>query len=52
MNNISSPSHPLWSILRLTILMVVLTHAGKVWQSTTPNNVWEPGVFGWTEVTT
>jgi hypothetical protein len=25
MNNISSPSHPLWSILRLTILMMVLT---------------------------
>ena len=26
------------------------THAGKRWRSTTANNVWEPGVFGWAEV--
>lgn len=25
-------------------------HNGKVWQSNTDNNVWEPGVFGWDEV--
>jgi hypothetical protein len=22
-------------------------HNGRVWRSTTPNNVWEPGVSGW-----
>lgn len=22
----------------------------SVWQSTTDNNVWEPGVYGWEEV--
>jgi hypothetical protein len=27
-------------------------HNGRIWKSTTPANVWEPGVFGWTEVTT
>lgn len=26
-------------------------HNGKVWQSTIDNNVWEPGVYGWEEVT-
>lgn len=25
------------------------SHKGKHWTSTTPNNVWEPGVFGWEE---
>lgn len=25
-------------------------HNGKTWQSTTDNNVWEPGVYGWEEV--
>lgn len=25
-------------------------HSGKVWESTEDNNVWEPGVYGWTEV--
>lgn len=25
-------------------------HAGKNWESTYNNNVWEPGVFGWVEV--
>ena len=24
---------------------------GKIWISTIDNNVWEPGVYGWTEVT-
>lgn len=27
-----------------------VTNVGKVWESTTPNNHWEPGVFGWVEV--
>lgn len=27
-----------------------VTHNGKIWTSTVDNNVWEPGVFGWTEV--
>lgn len=27
-------------------------HNGKTWQSTTDNNVWEPGVYGWEEVHT
>lgn len=27
-----------------------VAHAGRLWVSTTPANVWEPGVFGWTEV--
>lgn len=28
-----------------------VTHDGKTWQSTLDNNVWEPGVYGWVEVT-
>lgn len=27
-----------------------VTHNGKTWESTIDNNVWEPGVYGWTEV--
>lgn len=27
-------------------------HGGKLWRSTTPNNVWKPGESGWREVTT
>ena len=26
-------------------------HNGKIWESTIDGNVWEPGVYGWTEVT-
>lgn len=26
-------------------------HNGKTWESDHDSNVWEPGVFGWTEVT-
>lgn len=26
-------------------------HAGKVWESLVDANVWEPGVYGWTEST-
>lgn len=29
-----------------------VSHEGKKWVSTTPNNVWEPGAYGWEEVTT
>lgn len=28
-----------------------VTHNGKTWCSDVDNNVWEPGVYGWTEVT-
>lgn len=28
-----------------------VTHKGKTWISTVDNNVWEPGVYGWDEVT-
>lgn len=28
-----------------------VTHNGKTWVSTCDNNVWEPGVYGWDEVT-
>lgn len=28
-----------------------VTHKGKTWVSDVDNNVWEPGVYGWTEVT-
>lgn len=28
-----------------------VSHNGKKWTSDADNNVWEPGVFGWTEVT-
>lgn len=28
-----------------------VTHNNKTWESTCDNNVWEPGVYGWTEVT-
>lgn len=27
-----------------------VTHNGKIWVSDVDNNVWEPGVYGWTEV--
>lgn len=27
-----------------------VTHNGSTWESTSPNNVWEPGVFGWVVV--
>ena len=29
---------------------VKVTHSGKTWESTTPANVWTPGVTGWREV--
>ena len=28
-----------------------VTHNGKTWESTCDGNVWEPGVYGWSEVT-
>lgn len=28
-----------------------VTHNGKTWISDIDNNVWEPGVYGWSEVT-
>jgi len=28
-----------------------VTHNGKIWQSDIDNNVWEPGVYGWSEIT-
>lgn len=28
-----------------------VTHNGKKWISTADSNVWEPGVYGWSEVT-
>lgn len=28
-----------------------VTHSGKRWTSNVDNNTWEPGVYGWTEVT-
>lgn len=28
-----------------------VTHNGKTWVSDIDNNVWEPGAYGWTEVT-
>lgn len=30
----------------------VVSHGGKTWVSTTPANVWEPGVSGWREQAT
>lgn len=27
-----------------------VTHNGKTWESSVDNNVWEPGVYGWSEV--
>ena len=27
-----------------------VTHNGKTWVSDVDNNVWEPGVYGWTEI--
>lgn len=27
-----------------------VTHNGKTWQNTIANNVWQPGVYGWIEV--
>lgn len=27
-----------------------VTHNGKIWISDVDNNVWEPGVYGWTEL--
>ena len=28
-----------------------VTHNGKTWESAIDNNVWEPGVYGWNEIT-
>lgn len=28
-----------------------VTHNGQIWQSDVDNNVWEPGVYGWSVVT-
>lgn len=28
-----------------------VTHNGKLWESYVDNNVWEPGVYGWNEIT-
>lgn len=28
-----------------------VTYGGKTWESTIDNNVWAPGVYGWSEVT-
>lgn len=28
-----------------------VTHNGKTWVSTVDNNVWEPGAYGWEEIT-
>lgn len=28
-----------------------VTHNGKTWVSDIDNNVWEPGIYGWSEVT-
>lgn len=28
-----------------------VTHGGKTWESTVDGNVWEPGVYGWKEIT-
>lgn len=28
-----------------------VSYEGKTWESTVDNNVWAPGVYGWTEVT-
>lgn len=30
----------------------IVMHNGKKWESSIDNNVWEPGVYGWEEVTT
>lgn len=29
----------------------IVSHNGKIWKSNTAGNVWEPGVYGWDEVT-
>lgn len=29
-----------------------VTHKGKTWVSDVDNNLWEPGIYGWIEVTT
>lgn len=29
----------------------IVSHNGKTWISSVDNNVWEPGVYGWTETT-
>lgn len=27
-----------------------VTHNGKTWESVVDNNVWEPGIYGWSEI--
>ena len=27
-----------------------VTHNGKTWENTIANNVWEPGIYGWSEI--
>lgn len=30
----------------------IVSHKGDVWENVTPNNVWEPGVYGWNKTST
>lgn len=50
----TSPSIPAW-VQPLGAgdaypLDAIVTHDGFTWKSTTPANVWEPGVFGWVQI--
>lgn len=40
------PGASLWAHMTL---IVQVSHNGKHWISSVDNNVWEPGVYGWTE---
>jgi hypothetical protein len=46
----ASPWLPWDGIRPLYQVDAEVTHKGRTWKSTTPNNHWEPGVFGWTDI--
>lgn len=50
----SAPQYPAWvqptGAQDAYALDAQVTHNGKVWKSLYASNVWEPGVFGWTQL--
>ena len=52
---ITSDGTPVWTqplgATDAYMLGDVVSHNGKLWESTVDSNVWEPGVYGWTEKT-
>ena len=47
---LSMPAHAL-SVITTDYDSDKVSHNGKYWTSDVDSNVWEPGVYGWTEYT-